>query len=169
LISVDGRLSPKLAKDARFVAVGMAAKWRKVYRPASDKVVRHDNDLNSLAINALIRGTGNTDIMTAALPVIGSRNPFIRIHPFAVRVTHWINALAIVAMIASGWQIYNASPLFDFRFPKSLTLGGWLAGALQWHFAVLWLLTINGLIYLLYSWLSGHFRRDFAPINARIC
>lgn len=68
-------------------------------------------------------------------------------------------------MIASGWRIYNASPLFDFHFPTSLTLGGWLAGALQWHFAVLWLLTINGLIYLLYSALSGHFRRDLAPIT----
>jgi thiosulfate reductase cytochrome b subunit len=93
--------------------------------------------------------------------------PFIRIHPFAVRLTHWINAVAIGAMIASGWRIYNASPLFDFHFPKSMTLGGWLAGALQWHFAILWLLTINGLIYLLYGWLSGHFRRDFAPITGK--
>lgn len=90
---------------------------------------------------------------------------YVRVHPFIVRVTHWVNALAIVAMIASGWRIYNASPLFDFRFPAPLTLGGWLAGALQWHFAVLWLLTINGLIYLLYGGLSGHFRRDLTPIR----
>jgi thiosulfate reductase cytochrome b subunit len=93
------------------------------------------------------------------------QQPFVRVHPFTVRVTHWVNALAIVAMIASGWRIYNASPLFDFRFPATLTLGGWLAGALQWHFAVLWLLTINGLIYLLYSALSGHFRKDLTPIR----
>lgn len=89
----------------------------------------------------------------------------VRVHPLTVRVTHWINALAIVAMVASGWRIYNASPLFDFRFPTGLTLGGWLGGALQWHFAVLWLLTFNGLIYLLYSGLSGHFRKDLAPIT----
>jgi thiosulfate reductase cytochrome b subunit len=92
---------------------------------------------------------------------------FVHVHPFTVRVTHWINAAAIVAMIASGWRIYNASPLFDFRFPASLTLGGWLAGALRWHFAVLWLLTINGLTYLLYSRWSGHFRRDLGPITFR--
>jgi thiosulfate reductase cytochrome b subunit len=99
------------------------------------------------------------------VPDRSDQQPFVHVHPFTVRVTHWINVLAIVAMIASGWRIYNASPLFDFHFPTSLTLGGWLAGALQWHFAVLWLLTINGLIYLLYSWLSGHFRRDLAPIT----
>ena len=34
------------------------------------------------------------------------------IHPGWVRVSHWINALAILVMIGSGWQIYDASPLF---------------------------------------------------------
>ena len=58
-----------------------------------------------------------------------------------MRITHWINALAILIMIGSGWQIYNASPLFDsLVFPKSITLGGWLAGALLWHFAAMWVL-----------------------------
>ncbi len=72
---------------------------------------------------------------------------YVRIHPLPVRVTHWINALAILVMVPSGWRIYNASPLFDFRFPDRLTLGGWLAGALQWHFAAMWLLALNGLVY----------------------
>ena len=61
---------------------------------------------------------------------------------------HWINAVAMVLMIMSGWQIYNASPLFDFRFSHSITLGGWLGGALLWHFAAMWLLMVNGLVYL---------------------
>ena len=69
------------------------------------------------------------------------------IHPAWVRITHWINALAMLVMIGSGWQIYNASPLFPFTFPRSITLGGWLAGALLWHFAAMWLLAINGLVY----------------------
>jgi len=55
------------------------------------------------------------------------------IHPLYVRITHWINALVILIMIGSGWQIYNASPLFPFSFPPSITLGGWLAGAILWH------------------------------------
>ena len=89
------------------------------------------------------------------------------IHRFVVRVTHWINALAVFVMVLSGWRIYNASPLLDFRFPDDITLGGWLAGALQWHFAAMWLLAINGLIYLLYGIRSGHFRRDFLPVTVR--
>src|SRR5438046_10601981 len=67
------------------------------------------------------------------------------VHPLVVRVTHWINVVAVLLMIASGWRIYNADPIFDFSFPDELTLGGWLAGALQWHFAAVWLLVLNGL------------------------
>lgn len=90
--------------------------------------------------------------------------PYIRVHPLVVRFTHWINVFAILIMVLSGWQIYNASPLFDFVFPYELTLGGWLAGALQWHFAAMWLLAANGLVYLAYGVLSGHFRRKLLPV-----
>jgi thiosulfate reductase cytochrome b subunit len=92
---------------------------------------------------------------------------WVKIHPLMVRITHWINALAILVMVASGWRIYNASPIFPFRFPNELTLGGWLAGALQWHFAAMWLLALNGLAYLAYGILSGHFRRKLLPISLR--
>ncbi len=70
-------------------------------------------------------------------------------------------------MAASGWRIYNASPLFGFRFPNDLTLGGWLAGALQWHFAALWLLVLNGIVYVGYGIFSGHFRRKLFPLTPR--
>jgi thiosulfate reductase cytochrome b subunit len=92
---------------------------------------------------------------------------WIQVHPLVVRVTHWINVLAVLIMLTSGWQIYNASPLFAFSFPAALTLGGWLAGALQWHFAAMWLLALNGLVYVLYGVLSGHFRRKLLPISPR--
>ena len=88
----------------------------------------------------------------------------VRVHPLVVRVTHWINVLAMLIMIASGWRIYNASPLFDFKFPAALTLGGWLAGALQWHFAAMWLLAVNGLVYLCYGIFSRHFKSSFLPL-----
>lgn len=87
------------------------------------------------------------------------------IHPLVVRVCHWVNAFAILLMIFSGWRIYDASPIFRFEFPAYLTLGGWLAGALQWHFAAMWLLVINGLVYVLYGVLSGHYRRSFFPVG----
>jgi thiosulfate reductase cytochrome b subunit len=90
---------------------------------------------------------------------------WVRIHPLAVRITHWFNVVAIAIMVTSGWRIYNASPLFPFRFPNDITLGGWLAGALQWHFAAMWLLALNTLLYLFYGFLSGHFRRKLWPIK----
>jgi thiosulfate reductase cytochrome b subunit len=89
------------------------------------------------------------------------------IHPLVVRITHWLNVLAVLIMITSGWAVYNASPLFGFEFPPQITLGGWLAGALQWHFAGLWLFAINGLVYLVYGIFSGHFRRKLLPISPR--
>jgi thiosulfate reductase cytochrome b subunit len=87
------------------------------------------------------------------------------IHPAWLRITHWINAIAVVMMIGSGWEIYNASPLFRFDFPKSITLGGWLAGALLWHFAAMWLLVVNGLVYVTLGVLTGRFRRKLLPIR----
>ena len=98
------------------------------------------------------------------------------LHPPVVRITHWLNAVAIIIMIGSGWRIYNWEPLFGFQFPVWMTFGGWpdvsqhwhneegLAGALQWHFAAMWLLFLNLLVYLAYGLISGHFRRAFLPI-----
>ena len=90
---------------------------------------------------------------------------WVRIHPLVVRVSHWVNVVAVVIMVMSGWRIYNAAPVFDFYFPKSITLGGWLGGAIQWHFAAMWLFALNGLVYLVYGIASGHFRRKLLPIT----
>jgi thiosulfate reductase cytochrome b subunit len=90
------------------------------------------------------------------------------IHPRWVRMTHWINALAMLMMIGSGWQVYDASPLFrSIEFPSQFTLGGWLGGALLWHFAAMWLLVINGLVYVTLGVASGRFRRKLFPIRPR--
>ena len=89
------------------------------------------------------------------------------IHPRWVRICHWINAVAILVMIGSGWQVYNASPLFDFVFPPAITLGGWLAGALLWHFAAMWVLVINGIVYVALGLSTGRFRRKLLPITPR--
>src|SRR5437764_5042371 len=88
------------------------------------------------------------------------------IQPAWVRIAHWINAVAMILMIMSGWQIYNASPLFDFTFSSSITLGGWLGGALLWHFAAMWLLMVNGLVYVVLGFATGRFRKKLLPITA---
>jgi thiosulfate reductase cytochrome b subunit len=87
--------------------------------------------------------------------------------PGWLRATHWVNAACLLLMLASGWRVYNAAPLYPFRFPQSLTLGGWLGGALQWHFAVMWLLVINGLAYLATNAFSGRLQRGAR--NLRWC
>jgi len=101
-----------------------------------------------------------TDERTAAAPTKV-------IQPAWVRTMHWINAVAVILMIMSGLQIYNASPLFSgLRFSHSITLGGWLGGALLWHFAAMWLLMVNGLIYLITGFATGRFKRKLLPISA---
>ncbi|GBU13818.1 membrane protein [Enterobacterales bacterium] len=89
------------------------------------------------------------------------------VHPLWLRLTHWFNALAVLIMVTSGWQIYNASPLFDFSFSRSLTLGGWLGGGIQWHFAGMWLFGLNGLFYLLMNIVTGRMKRKFWPLTPR--
>ena len=108
-----------------------------------------------------IEATGNQALVpkTADGPII---------HPRWVRVSHWVNALAMFMMIGSGWQIYDASPLFRFiYFPTHLALGQWLAGALLWHFAAMWLLVINGIVYVTLGIATGRFRRKLLPIRLR--
>jgi thiosulfate reductase cytochrome b subunit len=88
------------------------------------------------------------------------------IQPAWVRVMHWINAVAVILMIMSGLQIYNASPLFQsLSFAHSITLGSWLGGALLWHFAAMWLLMVNGLIYLITGFATGRFKKKLLPIT----
>jgi thiosulfate reductase cytochrome b subunit len=108
-----------------------------------------------------------TVIVTAiASPTVPG--PSLAIHPLWLRASHWLNAVAVAVMVSSGWRVYNASPLFDFRFPREFSLGGWLGGALQWHFAGMWLLVLNGLIYLSLNVFSGRFRRKFFPLRPAV-
>lgn len=89
------------------------------------------------------------------------------IHPLWLRITHWLNAIAVIILITSGWRIYNATAFLGFSIPRDVTLGGWLAGALQWHFAAMWLLATNGILYLLINAFSGRLRYQFFPISPR--
>ena len=91
------------------------------------------------------------------------------IHQLRVRITHCINAVAIFVMIGSGWQIYDASPLplFNFTFPTTITLGGWLAAGIAWHLAGMWLFVLNGIVYVTLGIATGRFRAKLLPIRPR--
>lgn len=89
------------------------------------------------------------------------------IHPGWLRMTHWLNVLAVLIMVTSGWRIYNASPIWNFTFPAGATLGGWLGGAIQWHFAGMWLLAANGLLYLTINIVSGRAATKFLPLSPK--
>ena len=116
--------------------------------------------------------------MTAQAPT-GRGQEDVQTHSRIVRATHWLNSAAMLIMIGSGWRIYNWEPILPFHFPVAFTLGGaesyseavhnedGLAGALQWHFAGMWLLVVNFVVYLVYGFASGHFRRDFLPLGPR--
>jgi len=86
-------------------------------------------------------------------------------HPVMVRLTHWINAVAMVVMIMSGLQIYNASPIFPFTFPPQVTLGGWLGGGIQWHLAGMWVIVVNYLAMAVYGFASGRYAAKLWPIR----
>ncbi|MDE2080672.1 MAG: cytochrome b/b6 domain-containing protein [Burkholderiales bacterium] len=89
------------------------------------------------------------------------------VHPPWLRLAHWLNAIAVVLLVLSGWRIYDAAPFLGLRIPAQFTLGGWLGGALLWHFAAMWLLLANGLVYLGLNLATGRARRKFWPISAR--
>jgi thiosulfate reductase cytochrome b subunit len=89
-------------------------------------------------------------------------------HSLPIRIMHWIGAAAVICMILSGWAIYNASPLLPFTFPRWMTLGGWLAGGIAWHLSAMWVLFADGLAYLGYGIVSGHFRWDILPPRPKI-
>lgn len=89
------------------------------------------------------------------------------VHPAWLRLAHWINAVAVLVLVTSGWRIYNAAPFFDFRIPNEITLGGWLAGAVQWHFAAMWVLAINGALYLAFNFATGRAWKKFLPLSPR--
>ena len=100
-------------------------------------------------------------------------------HPLSRRILHWVMALSILTMIGSGWRIYNASPIFGFRFPEWATLGGdveaslarhgdpGVATAIDWHFAAMWTLVFAYLLFVLWGIVTGHFWRDFLPVGPR--
>jgi thiosulfate reductase cytochrome b subunit len=91
--------------------------------------------------------------------------PAAMIHPVWVRITHWINAVALFVMITSGWRVYNASPLFTFEFPQAISLGDGLADGLLWHFAAMWLFVVNGAVYVTLGIVTGRFRRKLLPVR----
>ena len=113
-----------------------------------------------------IPATGNPAASHPATSHPATGNPpWVKVHPRVVRLSHWLNAIAIILLVMSGWRIYNASPIWAFTIPKGITLGGWLGGAIQWHFAAMWLLVFNGLLYLGYNIYSGRLRMKFFPIR----
>jgi thiosulfate reductase cytochrome b subunit len=115
---------------------------------------------------------------SAAVP-----RPLVKRHHGLVRLAHWLNAIVLLGMIASGLQIYAAfshfgirgesfplpNPLDGTRIPKWGRLGGWLAGGLNWHFTLAWPFVITGLVYLAFLGLTGEWRallfrpRDVGP------
>jgi thiosulfate reductase cytochrome b subunit len=101
-------------------------------------------------------------------PVTPTARTAHRLHPLAVRIMHWINAVAVFIMIGSGWKIYNDDVILGWlHFPDSVVIGKWAQYGLQWHFLGMWIFMINGLAYLSYGIATGRFRRKLLPLSVR--
>ena len=112
-------------------------------------------------MSSIITGSAPPAITTDASSVASPR-----LHPPAVRIMHWINAIAMIVMITSGWGVYDDDVIVSgLHFSPYLRLGGWAAESLQWHFAGMWLLTLNGAAYLVYGFATGRFRQRLLPIR----
>ena len=97
---------------------------------------------------------------------ISPRRASRRLHPWPIRIMHWVNAVAMLVMITSGWGIYNDDVIVrGFHFNSFWRLGDWAAWSLNWHFAGMWFLAINGIIYLTYGFVTGRFREKLLPIR----
>ncbi|HEY6456821.1 MAG TPA: cytochrome b/b6 domain-containing protein [Steroidobacteraceae bacterium] len=108
-------------------------------------------------------------------------------HSLPTRLLHWVNALCVFLVLMSGLQIFNADPYLYWGkhgaspdtpllsigapgFPHWATLPHWQALAVgrRWHFFFAWLLIFNSIAYLIFSFTSGHVRRDLLPRPAEI-
>lgn len=76
-------------------------------------------------------------------------NASVQSIPAAIRVLHWLQALASLGLMFSGFTIYNAAPVFSFTFPAQITFGGHLTEALRWHFTLMWVFTLSGILLFL--------------------
>ena len=107
-----------------------------------------------------------TSVLPGNVADVAAVGPPGPVFPLWLRLSHWLNAIGVVVMVTSGWRIYNASPIFPFAFPAGITLGGWLGGAIQWHFAAMWIIVVNGCFYLLANVIGGRLTKFF-PVSPR--
>jgi thiosulfate reductase cytochrome b subunit len=126
--------------------------------------VRAFNVLSMSTTRANDRG-----ISSMSMPVVKSIARKERhLHPLPLRIMHWVNAIAILIMIGSGWKIYDDEVIFGWlHFPDSITIGKWAQHGLQWHFFGMWIFVINGLAYLTYGIATGRFRQKLFPLSLR--
>ncbi|MBD2297024.1 cytochrome b/b6 domain-containing protein [Nostoc sp. FACHB-190] len=83
----------------------------------------------------------------------------------AAKIFHGLNIISLILMIGSGLQIYNANPVFGGRggwtFPRTFLLGGWLGGGRNWHFAAMWIFSLNLLVYGIYIFSTKRWEKRF--------
>ena len=98
-----------------------------------------------------------------------SQTPKPPTQAIGAKIFHWCNIISLFIMLTSGLQIYNANPVFGGRqgvhISPIFTLGGWLAGGRHWHFAAMWLFSLNLLWYGIYILITRRWRHRFVGAN----
>jgi thiosulfate reductase cytochrome b subunit len=140
--------------------------FNDLFDSIDDKKVINASSIDQHRVSTMSNVVAPINARQAVQTVHTEQNTEYPIQPLWLRVTHWINAIAVLIMVTSGWQIYNASPIFRaLTFPSALTLGGWLGGAIQWHFAAMWLLAANFIFYLAMNVATGRFRKRMFQLS----
>ncbi|NJN00998.1 MAG: cytochrome b/b6 domain-containing protein [Leptolyngbyaceae cyanobacterium SL_1_1] len=97
------------------------------------------------------------------------KRPAVPKQALLAKAFHWVNIISLLLMMTSGLQIYNANPVFGGRagwhFPDFFLLGGWLAGGRHWHFAMMWIFSLNLLLYGLYIFITRRWKRRFVSTS----
>jgi len=116
------------------------------------------------------------ETLQISTPNSESSEPAVYEHPWPVRFCHWLNSIALLVLVGSGFQIFRAFPSFGpkipqtdlLHWPKAFALGGWLGGGLQWHLTFMWIYIATGVFYFCYQLFSGNYRQIlFTPSDIR--
>jgi thiosulfate reductase cytochrome b subunit len=150
--------------------------------PAKDAAEFSQGPVEASCVQVKEVASGNdspeTETQTASLPAATLR--IEAKHPLAIRWMHWINFPVLATMIWSGLLIYWADSDHAYRFSHRVYrvgLGHWtlfrffppwfyarlhltfqLANGMGYHFFFMWLFGINGILYVLYTVVSGEWR-----------
>jgi thiosulfate reductase cytochrome b subunit len=115
--------------------------------------------------------------------------PRAKRHSGVVRLTHWVSTIVFFALLITGGEIVLSHPRFYWGEAGNVNMRPWLnlhvpssrrtvptgygyvlpdqnGWSRYLHFEAAWVAVATGMLYLVYGFLRGHFRRNLLPAPA---